>query len=88
MEPGKKTASSLENWLAMLEKAHTSEEYSAVALALPDRKTQDLWLGENGEPVFIYHGKKDTIRLEELIKVADCTDRMMGSRPILTHNNL
>ena len=42
----------------------------------------------NGEPVIFYHGTKDIIRLEELIKVADCTDRMMGSRPILTHNNL
>ena len=88
METGKKKASSLEEWRTMLKKAHTNEKFTAVALALPDRKTQDLWLGENGEPVFIYHGKKDTIRLEELIKVADCTDRMMGSRPILTHNNL
>ena len=43
METGKKTASSLEDWLAMLEKAHTNEEFTAVALALPDRETQDLW---------------------------------------------
>ena len=50
MEPGKKTASSLEDWLAMLEKAHTSEEYSAVALALPDRKTQDLWWAKTENP--------------------------------------
>ena len=42
----------------------------------------------NGEPVIFYHGTKDTIRLEELIKVADCTEPMMGSRAILTHNNL
>ena len=46
MEPGKKTASSLEDWLEMLEKAHTNEEFTAVALALPDRETQDLWLTE------------------------------------------
>ena len=45
-------------------------------------------VADNGEPVIFYHGTKDTIILEELIKVADCTDRMMGSRPILTHNNL
>ena len=43
MEPGKKTASSLEEWRAMLKKAHTNEEFTAVALALPDRETQDLW---------------------------------------------
>ena len=50
MEPGNKTASSLEDWLAMLKKAHTSEEYSAVALALPDRKTQDLWWAKTENP--------------------------------------
>ncbi len=50
METGKKTASSLEAWLAMLEKAHTSEEYSAVALALPGRKTQDLWWAKTENP--------------------------------------
>jgi hypothetical protein len=43
METGKKTASSLGDWLEMLEKAHTNEEFTAVALALPDRETQDLW---------------------------------------------
>ena len=43
METGKKTASSLEEWRGMLEKAHTNEEFTAVALALPDRETQDLW---------------------------------------------
>ena len=43
MEPRKKTASSLEEWRAMLKKAHTNEEFTAVALALPDRETQDLW---------------------------------------------
>jgi hypothetical protein len=43
MEPGKKTASSLEEWRAMLKKAHTNEEFTAVALALPDRETQELW---------------------------------------------
>jgi hypothetical protein len=50
MATGKKTALSLEDWLAMLEKAHTSEEYSAVALALPDRKTQDLWWAKTENP--------------------------------------
>ena len=50
METGKKTASSLEDWLDMLEKAHTNEEYSAVALALPDRKTQDLWWAKTETP--------------------------------------
>ena len=43
METGNKTASSLEEWREMLKKAQTSEEYSAVALALPDRQTQDPW---------------------------------------------
>jgi hypothetical protein len=43
MEPGNKTASSLEEWRTMLKKAHTNEEFTAVALALPDRETQDLW---------------------------------------------
>ena len=43
METGNKTASSLGDWLAMLEKAQTNEEFTAVALALPDRETQDLW---------------------------------------------
>lgn len=52
METGKKTASSLEEWLAMLEKAHTNEEYSAVALALPDRQTQDLWWAKTETPSY------------------------------------
>jgi hypothetical protein len=43
MEPGNKTASSLEDWLEMMKQAHTNEEFTAVALALPDRETQDLW---------------------------------------------
>ena len=43
METGNKTASSLEDWLAMLKKAHTNEKFTAVALALPDRQTKDLW---------------------------------------------
>ena len=43
METGNKKASSLEEWRAMLKKAHTNEEFTAVALALPDRETQDLW---------------------------------------------
>ena len=43
METGKKKASSLEEWRTMLKKAHTNEEFTAVALALPDRETQDLW---------------------------------------------
>jgi hypothetical protein len=42
MEPGNKTASSLEVWLAMLEKAQTNEEFTAVALALPDRKLRNF----------------------------------------------
>ncbi len=50
MEPRKKTASSLEEWRAMLKKAQTSEEFTAVALALPDRKTQDLWWAKTETP--------------------------------------
>ena len=50
MEPGKKTASSLEDWLEMLEKAHTNEEFTAVALALPDKETQDLWWAKTDNP--------------------------------------
>ena len=50
MEPGNKKASSLEDWLAMLEKAHTNEEFTAVALALPDRETQDLWWSTTETP--------------------------------------
>ena len=50
METGKKTASSLEDWLEMLEKAHTNEEFTAVALALPDRETQDLWWATTENP--------------------------------------
>ena len=50
MEPGNKTASSLEDWLAMLEKAQTNEEFTAVALALPDRETQDLWWAKTENP--------------------------------------
>ena len=50
METWYKTVSSLEDWLAMLEKAHTSEEYSAVALAFSDRKTQDLWWAKTETP--------------------------------------
>ncbi len=61
METGKKTASSLEEWRTMLKKAHTNEKFTAVALALPDRQTKDLWWADNGEPVIFYHGTKDTI---------------------------
>ena len=50
METGKKTASSLEEWRIMLKKAHTNEEFTAVALALPDRKTQDLWWAKTENP--------------------------------------
>ena len=46
METGKKTASSLEDWLAMMKQAHTNEEYREALHALPDRQTQDLWLTE------------------------------------------
>jgi hypothetical protein len=50
MESGKKTASSLEEWRTMLKKAHTNEEFTAVALALPDRETQDLWWPKTETP--------------------------------------
>ena len=50
METGNKTASSLEEWLEMLGKAHTNEEFTAVALALPDRQTQDLWWSTTETP--------------------------------------
>lgn len=43
METGKDTASSLEDWLAMLKKARTQLELLAVLQALPDRQTQDFW---------------------------------------------
>ena len=43
METGKKTASSLEDWLEMMKQAHTNEEYREALHALPDRQTQDLW---------------------------------------------
>jgi hypothetical protein len=46
METGKKTASSLEDWLEIMKKAHTNEEYRAALHSLPDRQTQDLWLEE------------------------------------------
>ena len=50
METGKKKASSLEEWRTMLKKAHTNEKFTAVALALPDRKTQDLWWAKTENP--------------------------------------
>ena len=50
METGNKTASSLEEWLEMLGKAHTNEEFTAVALALPDKETQDLWWAKTDNP--------------------------------------
>lgn len=46
METGKKTASSLEEWLEIMKQAHTNEEYQAALHSLPDRQTQDLWLEE------------------------------------------
>ena len=46
METGSKTASSLEEWLEIIKKAHTIEEYRAALHSLPDRQTQDLWLEE------------------------------------------
>ena len=88
METGNKTASSLEEWRAMLEKAQTNEEFTAVALALPDRKTQDLWWATTETPSSSITEPMTPLGKGTLIKVADCTERMMGSRPILTHNNL
>ena len=46
METGKKTASSLEEWLEIMKQAHTNEEYQVALHSLPDRQTQDLWLEE------------------------------------------
>lgn len=39
MGTGKEAASNLEDWLAMLKKARTQQELSAVLQALPDRQT-------------------------------------------------
>lgn len=51
METGNKTASNLEDWLAMLKKARTQQELSAVLQALPDRQTQDLWWEKAKNPL-------------------------------------
>ena len=51
MGTGKETASNLEDWLAMLKKARTQQELSAVLQALPDRQTQDLWWEKAKHPL-------------------------------------
>ena len=72
----------------MLKKAHTNEEFTAVALALPDRETQDLWWPTTENPSSSITEPKTPLGQVALIKVADGTEPMMGSRAILTHNNL
>ncbi len=63
-----------------VEKAHTNEEFTAVALALPDRETQDLWWPTTENPSSSITELKTPLGQGTLIKVADCTERMMENR--------